>query len=1659
MRTAYEILGISPTATLVEIREAYRTKALAHHPDRNPDQDAREMTLITEAYRALGDGDARLQYDFKIVEDDPRVGDPSLLRILPVEGSGLAMFSKSFRELFYQKKRVYQRKPAAVVKAPATACLLPLACDLYVLGKKKHPDVFSYIRAKSVMSAGETFSPSRWTLNPPNMVTFFRKFLAGQMIGDKLINRLQSIQSNIQMLKSQHVPLNDIQFYETLVAIMKMTGALEMAPEQCLAQVMPYLQDITRYAQQVISKNPLPVVMLFQDKYFRALTAQAMHAEWQSTQLPASDDARRLYQQYTEKPFSESDIKRFDEKSSLKNLINSQKQLGKTEALACVRSLYRLECGIDRVKGNDSFAFQEKAMLILDWLPTLAAEFPQKFIVNLLVRAGAYVLRSAHFSRETISEAEKKAKEALALTIFQQATPLIEKFRPDMKLYFNTKILGYILQCQFDHFALRSQVNDCQKTIKALVDFYPIVSSRCTNTSMLIGPDAAVNLFRQFLLNLSTQASQQTLDHTSTVVHYHAYVAALKGYYDPTENEALGEMLRKKLMGSLLEEQGWTEEHVQRNLVRSNARRSKRAIMRALRYNNERNSLKSVAGFTLSYMTGAVTFTVEKETGNDNEHSLLSLPLLKQILGEGVDSFVFSLDPPSIGDKRYHPFYYMRQLPQSTENTLAQRMAFEADYLIKQMASNVYVDHKPPFEMKPFDTFFSHLPQQLLAIPQALHHAREASDGFARFWIQADEVPRLQICDQRHSTLKILFGQTAMTLRTSRIHQNARGEWVDVPGDYEGWHFYRLTKAQQEVFEQDRGVVSVPAIIFFDGTVYLLEDYDRLMVRDLRLFNTLNLSKLFDLPITPSGKIARTDEYADFLYEETQKITQATGHSDHFSARYHFARAFTRHYDEFAVYFPILAQLKEMHRLMSQILTMKTLVSQEEKAVSACREEIRGKERWRDEQVSHGEASYQSNKSVLIEAREAFLDQHKAFDYKKIYRSALDGLNRMWHANEPYYRAVTTRRELVSYVDQTASVTHTWGAHPGVDTQGRSQLAARVASGMPGPTYRTVTDDPNPEICRAVLKMLEETFPFLENKRDYIEPFRKGRTGYIARSVAKQLEQRFLTNMLESARQSFPGFSMPDVEALMSGKRPNVEKLFDDLLGTSFETLDKKQRAGITHLKSRVANEVRAIQSKISTHERVASQLNRLLLPHKQTVSAKLTEAEQRSKCLWVPAAMRMGKAFGGVKLTGNTQGVEPGSQAATDLEATWQHATCVEAGAEEIIAKHTVAAASGGSGDGSPPGSPDGYASDASSDDGEGSQGDPEEDASGSCIPEVFSYDYPGGEILPDYPLAELGSSDGEFIFVVLSDGTILLARKNACKEGATYADLAQGRDLLTAGELELIGGDIVSTVLPRERNPYNICGEAAYLHALTCFEGIGISMVPFCKEAGFVFKNRYKDGFVKGLRTIKLTDLKRSRYKTGKFLYLITAKGEFRAVIDSGNMANHINMAKGEGVVAAGDFRMRESFVEEITNKSEAFPGASEAARAVTYNAFEKGGISVARNAYRGVDCLGRDFSNSEGARGVAPDWVGYTKDSQGRSYSPEERKVVFQILRVLRRYTGGEELGRVRERIGAAWSEIRDDHDGESRNAPPLSTLPASEESAVIRETMDRYIASLK
>src|SRR5258707_13626362 len=65
-RDFYEVLGVTRTAAVDEIKSAYRKAALKWHPDRNPENKSEaevKFRECTEAYSVLSDAQKRQVYD------------------------------------------------------------------------------------------------------------------------------------------------------------------------------------------------------------------------------------------------------------------------------------------------------------------------------------------------------------------------------------------------------------------------------------------------------------------------------------------------------------------------------------------------------------------------------------------------------------------------------------------------------------------------------------------------------------------------------------------------------------------------------------------------------------------------------------------------------------------------------------------------------------------------------------------------------------------------------------------------------------------------------------------------------------------------------------------------------------------------------------------------------------------------------------------------------------------------------------------------------------------------------------------------------------------------------------------------------------------------------------------------------------------------------------------------------------------------------------------------------------------------------------------------------------------------------------------------------------------------------------------------------------
>jgi len=90
----YELLGVSKTCSVDDLKKAYRKLAMQHHPDKNPGNKAAEHKFkeISEAYQVLSDYERRAAYD--------RFGHAAFQHGGPGASAGGFEFATGFADIF-----------------------------------------------------------------------------------------------------------------------------------------------------------------------------------------------------------------------------------------------------------------------------------------------------------------------------------------------------------------------------------------------------------------------------------------------------------------------------------------------------------------------------------------------------------------------------------------------------------------------------------------------------------------------------------------------------------------------------------------------------------------------------------------------------------------------------------------------------------------------------------------------------------------------------------------------------------------------------------------------------------------------------------------------------------------------------------------------------------------------------------------------------------------------------------------------------------------------------------------------------------------------------------------------------------------------------------------------------------------------------------------------------------------------------------------------------------------------------------------------------------------------------------------------------------------------------------------------------------------------
>lgn len=138
VRTHYDILGLSPSASQEELKRRYRQLAMRYHPDRNHAPGANDLFIaINEAYQVLSDPLKRRQYDRRLQQIRQGYVVPQRPTRTPAppqpqpQGARTAEPQTKFTEAYFRAKQAQARRHAAEFK-PYT-WPMKIVCGLWLL--------------------------------------------------------------------------------------------------------------------------------------------------------------------------------------------------------------------------------------------------------------------------------------------------------------------------------------------------------------------------------------------------------------------------------------------------------------------------------------------------------------------------------------------------------------------------------------------------------------------------------------------------------------------------------------------------------------------------------------------------------------------------------------------------------------------------------------------------------------------------------------------------------------------------------------------------------------------------------------------------------------------------------------------------------------------------------------------------------------------------------------------------------------------------------------------------------------------------------------------------------------------------------------------------------------------------------------------------------------------------------------------------------------------------------------------------------------------------------------------------------------------------------------------------------------------------------------
>lgn len=867
---------------------------------------------------------------FAVLKITSKAGHTLVNRYLPAGDT--SPFSLSYRKEHESLLRQYEQAPLAEFSRDVH--IKPFSSDLYHLEEKYGQvrnchDIFTFVREKAVCLENK-IPPLMAPLTTASAIKVLTDFLSGCYYGQGLTALNKYLATEINKKKSLNKLDYELPLCEGIYGITSMAEKFQKkeisAKDMIIGQdnLLAMLIKITDFSKNSPEMILAIVIPLFHNKLFRNLYAYALHLFW------CNNDG--LFNPETLTKFSGLDATKELLKEKRGQLENNSDNENLLKVIQYTRLLYNFEKDMQRhdvveVKANDC---RKHAFHMLDWMPALMATSGTQILINTLLQLG---IRFQLISRLEENAAIRMADEQLAFKLYLNAISLGRKSTPDVELYTNTQALRYMHAFQYQHESLEDILLAYNKRTLLVANVFPFLEGPQSNIAFFKHDNRMIHLMRQLLNAMlkiyhynKTHNDKLPIDHSAVTIMSTAYDSCLNNWFREEHDPEAERLFRVELMGSLLAENGWKWQNVERNLLSPWVliNRDKEGWLMpspSCRFPEEAKSqiFRAIRGAEVNRKTGQIDFFLDRWNPSYPEHQKAFTPYdIQEILQKNLGGAIFSLDQVD-PLKPNHPFNIMHFSPSQLCNTDLLNTMLMTDYILKFLTIKQEVSGQYPFDQRPVENMIQHMPEYLRKIIEDFRHAQH-SEAIHRFWIEAEETEVALDEQQDEGVTRIALGKLRMVVKKHKMKRDIHGELVDDGNEDEGWPIYVLTPQQMRELYIKRRVINSHAMIFINGDAEPFYWENNTITRAKIPENYREtLNRLYKQPRDSDGKIIQNSVNMPLIYRVTKAIANKSGMPHRYSPEFIFAHEFTTHYDEFGQYLPEFLRLKELSKISTVI--------------------------------------------------------------------------------------------------------------------------------------------------------------------------------------------------------------------------------------------------------------------------------------------------------------------------------------------------------------------------------------------------------------------------------------------------------------------------------------------------------------------------------------------------------------------------------------------------------------------------------------------------------------------------------------------------------------------------------------------------------------------